>query len=215
MMPLSLERVHCIHTCTHMWEREGFIRLYPLCRAYLIWLLVVYRRTPESSQPALFTRIFSCTVHRQCSLRLQMARAGERQRTIVWCVWGPYGGVQCALLCMHYSVRVCAHDYQTHHYTHVHLHTCTYTGLDSRLFHTHKKYNYAYVGHIVLHNSHAPLLPFLPRMATWLMSGDHITYLALATRTLFSILQVVNMQSSIWHKTLQSWLFTYNVYGTL
>ena len=28
------------------------------------------------------------------------------------------------------------------------------------------------------------VLPFLPRMATWLMSGDHTTYLALATRTL-------------------------------
>ena len=31
--------------------------------------------------------------------------------------------------------------------------------------------------------------PFLPRMATWLMSGDHTTYLALDTVTLFNDLQ--------------------------
>ena len=49
-----------------------------------MWLLVVYMRTPPSSQPALFNRMFSFTVHRHWSLRLQMARAKnneeERQR---------------------------------------------------------------------------------------------------------------------------------------
>ena len=33
--------------------------------------------TPASSQPALFSLMFSFTVHRHCSLRLQMARAGN------------------------------------------------------------------------------------------------------------------------------------------
>jgi len=33
--------------------------------------------TPVSSQLALFRRMFSFTVHKQCSLRLQMAKAEE------------------------------------------------------------------------------------------------------------------------------------------
>lgn len=33
--------------------------------------------TPVSSQPALFRRMFSLTVHRHCSFRLQMASAGN------------------------------------------------------------------------------------------------------------------------------------------
>ena len=35
-------------------------------------------RTPLSSHPALFSRMFSFTVHRHFSLRLQMARASVR-----------------------------------------------------------------------------------------------------------------------------------------
>ena len=34
--------------------------------------------TPVSSQQALFRRMFSFTVHKQCSLRLQIAKAEER-----------------------------------------------------------------------------------------------------------------------------------------
>ena len=44
-----------------------------------MWLLVVYMSTPPSSQPALFKRMFSFTVHRHWSLRLQMARAKNNE----------------------------------------------------------------------------------------------------------------------------------------
>lgn len=41
-------------------------------------------RTPDSSQPALFRRMFSFTVQRHCSFRLQIARAEERERGERW-----------------------------------------------------------------------------------------------------------------------------------
>jgi len=43
-----------------------------------MWLLVVYMRTPLSSQPALLTLMFSITVHWASSFLLHMAKAAEQ-----------------------------------------------------------------------------------------------------------------------------------------
>ena len=47
-----------------------------------------------------------------CTQTMQLAVADgqswrETKKNCVVCVWGAYGGVLCALLCMHYNVCVC------------------------------------------------------------------------------------------------------------
>ena len=46
---------------------------HPFFSTYLMWLFVVYMNTPMSSQPPLFTLMFSCTVHKHSSFLLHMA----------------------------------------------------------------------------------------------------------------------------------------------
>ena len=53
---------------------------HPLGRMYLMWLLVLKMKTPDSSQAPLLTRMFSCTVQRQVSFLEHTATAKGRER---------------------------------------------------------------------------------------------------------------------------------------
>ena len=61
-----------LHKASHL------LVTYPLVRVYLIWLLVVYTKTPESSQPPLFILTLSWTVHKFSIFRLHMAIANKK-----------------------------------------------------------------------------------------------------------------------------------------